>query len=265
MNLKGKHFIVTGGASGLGEATVDALLVEGANVSVLDMNLERANEIAQKKPAQCFAVEADITSEDSITKSVQSAYDKWGRVDGVVNCAGAGVALSTINKKTLEPHDMDSFEFAIRLNLIGTFSVSAKCAALMARNTPAEGDADGERGVIINVASTAAFDGQNGQVAYAASKAGVAGMTIAMARDLGAFGIRAVTIAPGMFATPMTQMLRTPAGQRVCEPLLKAQCFPRDRFGHPDEFAALVVCIARNKFINGETIRLDAGCRMPKL
>lgn len=256
--------MVTGGASGLGEAAVNALLEKGANVTIFDMNVDKANEVAARAPTQVHVVEVDITSEKSITDAVAAAHKRWGRIDGVVNSAGAGIAAGTVDKRSGEPHDMQSFEFVIRLNLIGTFSVASKCAALMAKNDPVESE-EGERGVIINVASVAAFDGQNGQAAYAASKAGVAGMTIAMARDLSAFGIRVMTIAPGIFATPMTELMRSPAGKRVSDPLMKAQCFPRQRFGLPEEFGALVVSIASNRFLNGETIRIDAGCRMPKL
>lgn len=263
MKLPGKHFIVTGGASGLGAGALEALVGQGANVTIFDMNAELANKLVATNPKHLFFVETDITSEDSIIKSIDEAHKRWGRVDGVVNCAGAGLAMSTIDKRSGEPHDMGSFEFIIRLNLIGTFSIASKAAAIMAKQEP--DNSDGERGVIINVASVAAFDGQNGQAAYAASKGGVAAMTIAMARDLSRAGIRVLTIAPGIFATPMTAPMLTEAGKRVGDPLMKAQCFPRERFGSPAEFGSLVVEMSRNAFLNGETIRLDAGVRMPKM
>eukprot|EP01013_Petalomonas_cantuscygni_P022612 TRINITY_DN438_c0_g1_i1.p1 TRINITY_DN438_c0_g1~~TRINITY_DN438_c0_g1_i1.p1 ORF type:complete len:270 (+),score=54.86 TRINITY_DN438_c0_g1_i1:23-811(+) len=262
MKFAGCHFIVTGGASGLGEASTLALVGQGANVTIFDINEEKANTLISQHPKNIKFVEVDITSEESIANAVDAAHKLWGRIDGVINCAGAGLAMSTVDKRTGEAHDMGSFEFVVRLNLIGTFSVASKCAAIMAKQDPS---ADGERGVIVNVASVAAFDGQNGQAAYAASKGGVAAMTIAMARDLSRLGIRVLTVAPGIFATPMTAGMRTEAGRRVGEPLLKAQCFPRDRFGLPEEFGSLVLELVRNTFLNGETIRLDAGVRMPKM
>mgnify|MGYP003695143385 CR=1 FL=1 len=169
---------------------------------------------------------------------------------------------STVSRKG-KAHPMDSFEFIIRLNLIGTFSVLSKCAAWMCKNTP---DENGERGTIINVASVAAFDGQNGQAAYSASKAGVVGMALPIARDLGTRGVRINTICPGIMATPLTAAFDKPGpGSRIGDSLKKAQVFPTDRFGVPSEFAALVKFLVESPIMNAESVRFDGGIRMPKL
>lgn len=275
MKIEGKHFVVTGGCSGLGEATVKLLLEQGANVSILDLNAEAGKKAESENPSRIFFVQTDISDENSISNAIEAVHKRWGAIHGCINCAGAGIAMTTIDKRTGEPHDISSFEFIIKLNLIGTFSVASKCAAIMARQEPLT--PDGERGVIVNVASVAAFDAQNGQAAYAASKAGVVGLTLAMARDLARYGIRVNTIAPGIFDTPMSSAMKSDAGRRVGEVLMKSQvryyifhysshqCFPRDRFGNPSEFAHLVAFLITNSFMNAETIRIDAGIRMPKL
>eukprot|EP00039_Didymoeca_costata_P001723 m.54567 g.54567 ORF g.54567 m.54567 type:complete len:262 (+) comp10935_c0_seq2:105-890(+) len=261
MKIDGSVFLVTGGASGLGEGAARHLIAKGANVVILDMAAKRAKRLVEELGKQSAFVEMDATDEESIEAAINQAASCFGRIDGVVNCAGTGLGMTTINKEG-EPHDMDSFEFIIRLNLIGTFSVAAKCAAHMAKNTPNE---EGERGIIINVASVAAQDGQNGQAAYSASKAGVVGMALPMARDLGSRGIRVNTICPGIFDTRLTAGFKTSGGKRVADNLRKAQVFPPHRFGDPSDFGHTVVYLVENVMMNAEYIRLDGGIRMGKL
>merc|ERR1719230_2208706 len=267
MKVEGHAFLVTGGASGLGEGTARMLVAKGGMVSILDRDVEKGEAIQKELGAKCQFVEVDICEEDSIRAAVEKVHGKWGRIDGCINCAGVGSALPTVNKKGAV-HDMDTFNFVVKLNLIGTFSVASKCAGIMAKQPEMD---DGERGVIINVASVAAFDGQNGQAAYSASKGGVVGMTLPMARDLGRFGIRVNTIAPGLVDTPLNRV-ETPIDERnvdemdrVGKSLITAQSFPTKRFGRPSELAHLVKFMFESPFCNGETVRLDGGIRMPKL
>jgi len=252
---------VTGGASGLGEGTVRHLASLGGKVVILDMSEARAAAIAKELGPNVSNVFLDATDEESIAEAVTAAAAIHGRIDGVINCAGTGLGKGVVNKRG-EAHDMDSFEFIIRLNLIGTFSVAAKCAAVMCNNEPNE---EGERGVIINVASVAATDGQNGQSAYSASKAGVVGMALPMARDLGPRGIRVNTICPGIFKTALTAGFETKRGKKVGDSLKMSQIFPQHRFGMPSDFAHCAAFIIENAMMNGEHIRLDGGIRMPKL
>lgn len=243
MQFKNKTFIVTGGASGLGGATTKALIERGARVVVADIKGEA--------PAGAEFVQTDVTNEDSVAAMVEKA-NADDSLAGVVNCAGIGVAEKTVGKNG--PHDLGNFTKVITVNLIGTFNVIRLAAAAMQGNEPGE---DGERGVIVNTASVAAFEGQIGQAAYSASKGGVAGMTLPMARDLSTVGIRVVTIAPGLFLTPMLESLP----EAVQDSLGKQAPFP-SRLGDPSEYANLVTHIVDNRMINGEVIRLDGAIRM---
>jgi len=265
MKVEGHVFVVTGGASGLGEATIRAVCNKGGKGVIFDIpkQAERANAIVQELGADnCVFIPCDVTNEDSIVKAIEAAGSKWGKIHGNINCAGVGSAMTTVQRDGTA-HNMQYFEFVVRVNLIGTFSVASKCASWMAKNE--DEDDDGEHGVIINVASVAAFDGQNGQVSYSAAKAGIAGMTLPMARDLSRHGVRVNTIAPGTFGTPMTVGLEQGKGKKVGDGLKSAQLFPSKRFGKPEEFAALAIQMIENKMLNGDTVRLDGGIRMPRL
>ena len=259
MHLDGKVFLVTGGASGLGEGAARALAAKGVHVAIIDRDVEAGQEIADELRGSF--VEVDMCETASIEAAVAAVAAKCGRIDGCVNCAGTGMGQLVVNRKD-RIHSAEDFEFIIKLNLVGTFVCAAQCAAHMVKNAPE--DDDGERGVIINVASVAAFDGQNGQAAYSASKAGVVGMALPMARDLGPRGVRVMTIAPGTFSTALTAPIDH-GESKVGESLRSQQVFPVGRFGMPSEFAHAVVFIAENKMMTGECIRLDGGIRMPKL
>jgi len=239
MQLQGKKFLVTGGASGLGAATVAALAEEGAEAVVLDL-----------RPAGGLSVAGSVDDEESVRRAIALA---GGPLHGVVHCAGMATAQKAVGKEGAMP--LADFERVIRVNLIGAFNVVRLAAAAMMGNAANE---DGERGVIVLTSSVAAFDGQIGQAAYAASKAGVAGMTLPLAREFARSGIRVVSIAPGLFDTPLLSAL-PPA---VKEELGKTVPFP-SRLGKPEEFAQLAISILRNPMLNGETIRLDGALRMP--
>lgn len=250
MNLQGKTAVVTGGASGLGRAVVEAFAKSGARVAVIDLPKE-ANEKAAKEIDALFTP-ADVSSADQVKQALATTQERFGAIHVAVNCAGIAFALKTLQKG--KAVDLDSFELTMKVNLIGTFNVCRLAAERMAENTP---DENGERGVLINTASIAAFDGQMGQTAYAASKGGIVAMTLPLARDLAAFGIRAVTIAPGTFDTPMLALLPEAARQSLGE----AVPFPK-RLGRPSEFGALAKHIVENPMLNGEVIRLDGALRM---
>ena len=252
MQIAKKTAVVTGGASGLGEGTVRMFCSEGANVAIMDINEQRGAELEKELGPGVFFVKTDITDDEDTSRALSSVVKRFGSIDCLVSCAGTGMAQRTISKEG--PHPLKSFEWLIKLNLVGTFNVASKAASLMSTNEPNE---EGERGVIINVASVAAFEGQIGQAAYAASKAGVAGMTLPMARDLSGLGIRVMAIAPGFFWTPLTNMLPEENMKRLAESIP----FPR-RTGKIDEFASLVREIVHNPYLNGETIRLDGAVRM---
>ena len=253
MNLDGAVAIVTGGASGLGEATVRSLVGGGARAAILDRPQSPGEQLAKELgPGHAIFVAADVTSGDEVTKAVARTKDAFGAVHIAVNCAGVGVAMKTVSKQGAMPLEM--FTKVIEINLIGTFNVIRLAAAQMATNAPND---EGERGVIVNTASIAAFDGQIGQAAYSASKGGVVGMTLPIARDLASLGIRVCTIAPGTFDTPMLALL--PKEHR--DALGAAIPFP-SRLGRPSEFAALARHIVENPMLNGETIRLDGALRM---
>jgi len=253
MNVSGKTFLVTGGASGLGEATVRLLAEAGANLAIADINEERGHAIAGELGRSAVFVPTDVTSEESVGNAIQTATDQFGALHGAISCAGVGVAIRTISK--MGPHPLDAFQTVLHINLIGTFNVLRLAAHAMAQNEPGE---SGERGVIVNTASVAAYDGQIGQCAYAASKAGIVGLTLPAARDLARHAIRVVTIAPGLFDTPLLAALPEENRQALTANIP----FP-NRLGRPSEFADLVKHIIENPMLNGETIRLDAALRMP--
>ncbi|HTJ42330.1 MAG TPA: SDR family NAD(P)-dependent oxidoreductase [Kofleriaceae bacterium] len=250
MKLQDSVVLVTGGASGLGAATVRALCAQGARGVIVDRDEARGGALAQELGATF--VKADVTDAASIEAAVAKATE-LGPLRVAVSCAGVGWASRTIDK-TGKPHDLELFKTVIGINLVGTFNVLRLAASAMSKNDPV----DGERGVIVNTASVAAYDGQIGQIAYAASKAGVVGMTLPAARDLAPAGVRVCTIAPGIFDTPMLGAL--PEDKRAA--LAADVVFPK-RLGDPAEYGALVAAIVANGYLNGETIRLDGSLRMP--
>jgi NAD(P)-dependent dehydrogenase (short-subunit alcohol dehydrogenase family) len=252
MELSGVKAVITGGASGLGKATAMRLVKAGARVALLDRPASAGADVAKALgPAAVFTA-ADVTSADDVTAALERAGAACGGLNVLVNCAGIGTAMKTFGKAG--PAKLEEFTRVIQVNLIGTFNCIRLAAVHMARNTPG---ADGERGVIINTASVAAFDGQIGQAAYSASKGGIVGMTLPVARDLAELGIRVMTIAPGIFETPLLGTL--PDSVRAS--LASQVPFPK-RLGQPDEYAALAEQIITNGMLNGETIRLDGAIRM---
>lgn len=253
MELKGKVAIVTGGASGLGRATTEAFLAKGAKVVIFDLNEDAGNAVAAELGANCKFAKVNVADEASVKAGIAVAVESFGAVHVAVNCAGIGSAMKTHGGKG--PHSLEVFQKVISVNLVGTFNVTRLAAEAMAKNEPVT--EDGERGVIINTASVAAFDGQVGQVAYSASKGGVVGMTLPIARDLAPYGIRVNTIAPGIFNTP----LMNAAPDVVKLPLIEATQFPK-RLGHPPEYGQLACSIVENGFLNGEVIRIDGSIRM---
>ena len=251
MQISSNVFIVTGGASGLGGATSRMLAAQGGKVVIADVQADRGEALARELGAATRFVKCDVASEADGRVAVEAAT-AMGPLRGLVNCAGIAIGEKTIGKEG--PHALASFSRVIGINLIGTFNMIRLAADAMSKQEPT---ADGERGVLVNTASVAAFDGQIGQAAYSASKGGVVGMTLPIARDLSRSGIRCVTIAPGLFATPM--LLGMP--QEVQDSLGKQVPFP-SRLGKPDEYAALVRHIVENVMLNGETIRLDGAIRL---
>eukprot|EP01091_Cochliopodium_minus_P018887 TRINITY_DN7770_c0_g1_i1.p1 TRINITY_DN7770_c0_g1~~TRINITY_DN7770_c0_g1_i1.p1 ORF type:complete len:258 (+),score=58.28 TRINITY_DN7770_c0_g1_i1:32-805(+) len=257
MKIKEHTFIVTGGASGLGKSTVELLISLGGNVVILDRDIQGGLILQKEMGDSCLFIECDIVSEQSVLDAIKLIKAKFGNIHGVVNAAGVGWA-SKIASKKMGPHDLEIFKKVIEINLIGTFNVNRLVAFEMINQNKI--DEDGQRGVIINVASVAAYDGQNGQVAYSASKGAVVSMTLVSSRDLANDGIRTVCIAPGSFDTPMMSK----ANEKVKKGLVEVTPFPK-RFGNPNEFAFLVAHIFQNNFLNGTTIRLDGGSRLPML
>jgi NAD(P)-dependent dehydrogenase (short-subunit alcohol dehydrogenase family) len=251
MSLNNTSALVTGGASGMGEATGRRLAAEGAHVVVVDRDAAKG-EVVAKEIGGIFC-EADVTEDESVRAAVAAAIE-LAPLRTCIHCAGVGWAERTINRAG-EPHDLDRFRKIIEINLIGTFNVLRLAASGMASNEP---DENGERGVIVNTASVAAFDGQIGQAAYSASKGGVASLTLTAARDLSAVGIRVCTIAPGLIDTPLLGTLPEDARNALAQSVL----FPK-RLGTPDDFASLALELVRNHYLNGEVIRMDAGIRMP--
>ena len=252
MTLDGLVALVTGGASGLGAATVRAFSDAGARVAVLDRPQSDGEAFARSFGGRALFAAADVTKAEDVEAAIRRTVESFGVLHVAINCAGVGTAMRTLSKAG--PMPLELFAKAIEVNLIGTFNVIRLAAARMAGNTP---NAEGERGVIVNTASIAAFDGQIGQAAYAASKAGVVGMTLPIARELASLGIRVVTIAPGTFDTPMLATLPEPQRQALAATIP----FPR-RLGRPEEFAALARHVVENAMLNGETIRLDGALRM---
>lgn len=251
MQFKDNVFVVTGGASGLGGASAQRLVSLGARAVIADVNQQQGESFARELGPQARFVRCDVTSEAD-AKAVIDQASSLGPLVGLVNCAGIAIAAKTVGKDG--PHSLEAFTRVIQINLIGSFNMIRLAATVMARNTP---NAEGERGVIINTASVAAYDGQVGQAAYSASKGGVVGMTLPIARDLSRDGIRVMTIAPGLFLTPM--MLGLP--KEAQESLGKQVPFP-SRLGRPEEYGLLVQQIVENVMLNGETIRLDGAIRM---
>jgi len=253
MEINGSSAIITGGASGLGEATARKLAAEGVRVTVFDRNEERGREVVAEIGGSANFVGGDVTDPEHCQKAVDQAAD-GGNLRIVVNCAGTGWVGRVINRDG-SPHELGVFQFIQTLNVIGTFNVMTRAASAMATIEP---QADGERGVIVNTASVAAFDGQIGQLAYSASKGAIVGMTLPAARDLAVVGIRVLAIAPGLFDTPLLALLPDEAR----EALAQSVNFPK-RLGNPAEFGELVADIAKNSYLNAEVIRLDGGIRMP--
>ena len=253
MELRGATFLITGGGSGLGAACAREFVGAGARVVIADVNAAAGAALASELGDVARFVRTDVTNETSVGAAVRAALEDFGGLHGAINCAGIGIAERVVGREG--PHALDRFARVIQINLIGTFNVIRLAAAAMATNEPR--GASGERGVIVNTASVAAFDGQIGQAAYSASKAGVVGMTLPIARELARSGIRVMTIAPGIFDTPMLAGLpeaaRRSLGQQVPFP---------SRLGQPAEFAALARHIVENAMLNGETIRLDGAIRM---
>lgn len=244
--------VITGGASGLGAATARRQIAAGNHVVIADRDDDRGNELAAELGERAHFVEVDVVNANNVYAAIDQATQQ-APLRLAVSCAGVGFASRTLNREGV-PHDLQLFRTVIEVNLLGTFNVIRLAAAAMAKNEP---DEHGQRGLVINTASVAAFEGQIGQIAYAASKSGVAGMTLPAARDLGTLGVRVVTIAPGLFDTPMLAMLPDPAK----EALAASVVFPK-RLGQPDEYAALVDHVVSNPYLNGEIIRLDGALRM---
>jgi NAD(P)-dependent dehydrogenase (short-subunit alcohol dehydrogenase family) len=252
VQISGAVFLVTGGGSGLGAATARRLAAAGARVTIVDVDCAQGEGLANSIGARAIFAAADVTDEAQVDAAVGAACQKFGALHGAINCAGIATAERVLGKNG--PHRLESFNRIIQVNLIGTFNVIRLAAQAMEKNTP---NADGERGVIINTASIAAFEGQVGQAAYSASKAAVAGMTLPIARELARCGIRVMTIAPGIFETPM---LKGMSGE--VQASLGAQVPFPSRFGKPEEYAALAEHIISNPMLNGEVIRLDGAMRM---
>lgn len=252
MQLAGSVAMITGGASGLGAATARVFGAAGAKLALCDLNAEAGNALAAEFGTNGLYVKTDVTNSADVHHALAQVQERFGSIHIVVNCAGVATAERVVGREG--PLPLERFERVIQINLIGTFNVIRLAAALMMHNTP---NTEGERGVIINTASVAAFDGQIGQPAYAASKAGVAGMTLPIAREFASHGIRVVAIAPGVFDTPMVAGLPEPARQA----LSAAVPFPK-RLGRPDEYAALARHIVENVMLNGATIRLDGALRL---
>ncbi|UHG91650.1 3-hydroxyacyl-CoA dehydrogenase [Spirosoma oryzicola] len=257
MQLNSSTALITGGASGLGEATARLLTSNGANVVIVDLNEERGNALVEELGATARFIKTNVTDEADVQAAVNLAVEAFGGLHINVNCAGVAEARKTVGKVdgVYGAHSLAAFQKVISINLIGTFNVIRLAALAMEHNEPS--GSDGERGIIINTASVAAYDGQIGQAAYSASKGGIVGMTLPIARDLARSGIRVMTIAPGLFETPLLASLpeeaRLSLGQQVPFP---------SRLGRPDEYALLAKSIIENPMLNGEVIRLDGAIRM---
>lgn len=253
MELNQVSAVVTGGASGLGEATVRNIVSKGGKVTILDLQEDKGNNLAEELGENVTFIKTDVTDEENVQSALEHAVHSFGKINVLVNCAGIGIAEKTYSKKT-GVHKLASFNKVIQVNLVGTFNSIRLAAEKMSTNEPNE---NGERGVIISTASIAAFEGQIGQVAYSASKGGIVGMTLPITRDLAPLGIRVITIAPGLFETP----LFASASEKVRNTLGAMVPFP-SRLGYPKEYGHLVQSIIENPMLNGETIRLDGAIRM---
>ena len=252
MEIKDSVAVVTGGASGLGEACVRTLVNKGGKVSIFDFAKDRGEKVASELGDAATFCMSDITDEANVQGAIDKTIEAFGAIHIAVNCAGVGIPAKVLGKEG--PMRMEHFNKVVQINLMGTMNVVRLVAEQMVKN---QGNMDGEKGVVINTASIAAFDGQIGQAAYSASKAGVAGMTLPISREFAEYGIRIMTIAPGIFNTPMLHELP----ENVKEALNKMVPFPR-RLGEPAEFAGLVQHIIENPMLNGEVIRLDGALRM---
>jgi NAD(P)-dependent dehydrogenase (short-subunit alcohol dehydrogenase family) len=248
VEIKGKAAVVVGGASGMARASAELLADKGAAVSILDLPTSAGADVASSLGGSFFPV--DVTDAEGVEQALDAAVETMGALHIAVNTAGGGIAMRTLSRNG--PHPLDEFRRVIDLNLVATFNLNRLQASHMAKNEPE----DGERGVIIDTASIAAFEGQIGQVAYTAAKAGIAGMTLTMARDLGSLGIRVLAIAPSLFSTGLTKDLP----DEMAESLVRDAAFPK-RLGRPEEYGRLAIAIVENPMLNGSTIRLDAGQR----
>lgn len=253
MEIRGAVGLVSGGASGLGEAVVRALVAAGAQALIADVNEAKGRALADELGGAASFVPTDVSDPDQVGRAVEAA-SALGALRTVVSCAGVGAVMRTLDKEG-KPHDLRVFQRVLSINLFGTFNMVRLGAARLARNEP---DAAQHRGVIVNTASIAAFDGQTGQLAYAASKGAIVGMTLPVARDLGKLGIRVCTLCPGTMDTPLLAALPEPARKTLAESIP----FP-SRLGLPAEFAKLVMHVIDNDYLNGESIRLDGALRMP--
>lgn len=262
MQIAKYSFLVTGGASGLGEAVVRAIVSEGGNVVVADLNESTGQALVDELGDNVRFVRCDITSGDDVQSAVDVAESEFGGLQGSINCAGIVVVQKLLDRDN-NPADLESFSRGVNINLVGSFNVARLVAASIAKrvandsNTNTESVSNPDQGVIINTASIAAFDGQVAQASYSSSKAGVVGLTLPLARELARHGIRVMTIAPGVFATPMMQSIP----EKAREQLEAGVPYPK-RLGNPDEFAKLVIHIIDNAYLNGEVIRLDGAIRM---
>lgn len=254
MELRGRSALVTGGAGGLGAATVRRLIEIGAGVVVFDRDATRAKALAAELGERAVAVSGDVSDDDDVAAAIEAA-GSLGPLALVVNVAGGATGGGRLVGRDGTPHDKGVFVSTMEMNAIGTFNVTRLAAAAMARNEP---DAHGQRGVVVNTASIAGMEGQTGQLAYAAAKAAILGMTLPMARDLAPLGIRVCAIAPGTMGTPIMRSVPEAMQKKLVENIV----FPQ-RMGHPEEFAQLVESIARNPYLNGENIRLDGALRFP--
>src|SRR5262245_17750528 len=252
MQIDTHTFLVTGGASGLGRATVELLSANGANIVIADVNVQAGEALVADLGSRARFARTDVSKETDVRTAIQMAVDAFGGLHGVVNAAGVAIARKVIDKDG--PHPLDAFSRVIEVNLIGTFTVTRLAAVAMSSASPTD---SGERGVVVFTASVAAYEGQIGQAAYSASKGGIVGLTLPVARELARYGIRVVTIAPGIFDTPLLAALPEAARQSLGQQVP----FP-SRLGRPSEYAALVKHIIENEMLNGEVIRIDGALRM---
>ena len=244
--------VVTGGASGLGEATVRDFIAGGASVAIFDMNATKGEKLASELGKKALFCRVDVTSEESVQSGLDATIAAFAKVNVCVNCAGIAFGAKTMAKDG--PHSLDLFKKVVEVNLVGTFNVLRLAVERMANNQP---NGDGERGVIINTASVAAFDGQKGQAAYSATKGAIVGMTLPISRDLAWYGVRVCTIAPGLFLTPLFEAL----GEDVVKSLSTQVNFPK-RLGRPSEYGAMARVMVESNYMNGETVRLDGAIRL---